>query len=370
MCMVDLILFTALAAFNGALAVPLVPLSPTLDIRIKCRDSNATTFVRAVSTETDSEVQTVINTGLSAATIYTTTDTVCPGGSADCLAGVATVLVIPATLTVASSTIYSAETETVLEWGTTIHTLTQTDCPGLKRLDCVVKVNTVVLLPVTTTDPEVSPLATLTRSFPSGISSTFTSVLTPANKPTSTAPSSTASVGDFSHTMGATSRNRTQIILGGILGGLSLLGIMVAIIFMLRRRRLQTTKPGFQPDFRSMFSVEATHPEFEGFVSNTTSQSTSPPASTVDHGMFEKALVWRANLQQQVHQIEGEIAELQRITTRFRVANPSGMNTEAAGDNVHAEGTANMQIAALRARVQELEDERDATEAPPGYFDQ
>ncbi|KAJ7658247.1 hypothetical protein DFH06DRAFT_448278 [Mycena polygramma] len=161
---VYLFLFAAPAAFNGALAVPLEPLSPNLNIR------NAATSVRGVSTETDTEVQTVINTELSAATIYTTTDTVCPQGSADCVAGVATVLVIPATLTVASSTIYSADTETLLESGTTIRTLTQTDCPGLKRLDCVVEVNTEVLLPVTTTDPEVSPPTTLTRSFPSGIS--------------------------------------------------------------------------------------------------------------------------------------------------------------------------------------------------------
>ncbi|KAJ7658248.1 hypothetical protein DFH06DRAFT_1297609 [Mycena polygramma] len=391
---VSLMLFIPLAASDGALAVPLVPLSPNGTVF----PAGAQRFIEtgaalriasepiSFSTETTASVF-----GLTAAQISTTTATTCPSGSTECVVAVNTIIDVPDTdsgstgtffpgpftltviepFIVSTQTLNGIETESVTESAATIFTHTETDCPaGTKSTDCVVEVNTVLLLPAPTADG--FPV-TFTEVTPSSAYSVAVSSFAPVARPNSATPA--ASVGESSPTADAAahkqSRKHTQILLGGLLGGLSLVGIIVAILFMFRRRRLQTTKPGVQPDFQSLFSLEAPHPaEFEGFVSNATSQRASVPVSTVDHGRFEKALVRRVNLQQQVHRIEAEIAELQRVTTRFRVTNPG---TEAVGDYLNTEVTATAQMAALRARVQELENERDAMwvgEAPPGYFDQ
>ncbi|KAJ7673956.1 hypothetical protein DFH06DRAFT_1319074 [Mycena polygramma] len=279
------------------------------------------------------------------------------------------------TLTDTIQTTVTRTTSVTSTWtGLTQATVTeaQTACPDVNN--CIVFLTITTLVPAAT-----SPPAPVTTTTPPSLTPTPTSSSdassAPADKPNPTTPSATASLGDAvptSRVAASTDKqphSRTQVLVGGLLGGLCFVGTIIAILFMLRRRRLQQQKRD------SQFLVDPEQPnplpQSDDLVSNGVSQSSSPtPLSAIDSGMAEKAVFRRADLQQQVQQIEAEMAELQRVGTRSNVANPSDSGSEPAGGSSNTQATPNAQLAVLRARVLELERQRDLMwdgEAPPGY---
>ncbi|KAJ7480784.1 hypothetical protein FB451DRAFT_1171370 [Mycena latifolia] len=91
--------------------------------------------------------------------------------------------------------------------------------------------------------------------------------------------------------------------------------------------------------------------------------SPSPSASTTarDTSTAEKALLRRADLEQQVRQMQAEMAELQRIAGQVDAPPPA---PELAGPPT------TQQLDLLRARIGELESKREfmwMEDAPPGY---
>ncbi|KAJ7637370.1 hypothetical protein DFH06DRAFT_1478834 [Mycena polygramma] len=353
-----LIFFAALAGRKMAVALPLVPLSLTFNIGnvdlphgpdpgqfgpgtviLPSSSIFETTFlgpgpVVTSTTQPSSTVDTSTQPGLGGIPITSGTNTFIEDTS---------------TWTGLSQSISAVETDTACL------------SPG----NCAVDLNVIVLVPASTS---VQP--TITNSVPAQTSST-------ANGPSSTAPSSNHPPGassPTSSTLAATfsskqTHNRTQILLGGILGGLSSLAIIVAILFMLRRRRLQRQ----QRDSQFLVDPEEPNPpQPDTVVPDSVSESVIPTIeSGVHSGIGEKALFRRAELQQQVQQIEDQMAELQRVATRFNVANPSSSDRKSVGGGANGvEVAPNTQLATLRARVRELESQRDSMwggEAPPGY---
>ncbi|KAJ7676965.1 hypothetical protein DFH06DRAFT_616254 [Mycena polygramma] len=256
-----------------------------------------------------------------------------------------------------------------------------------------------------TSAPPLSTSSSSTISRPSAAASTLTSASS------TVAPSAASASSPAASPIGAASAQKrskkTQAVVGGILGTLCILGIACAIFFMLRRRRLQGTHRFFKFDaeaaprlvapkwtkrflhFRFPFrggaeaSVRPVTPESQSpshMHEVGTDAVTSPPEvesrtaiprvpvppvdvpvpPIVEPGeLSEKTLLHRAELEQ-VRRLQEEVAQQEGAQTSSNGATSRGP-------------TPSTQLALLRARVLQLESERNMLswsgvgEAPPGY---
>ncbi|KAJ7152128.1 hypothetical protein C8R46DRAFT_484953 [Mycena filopes] len=156
------------------------------------------------------------------------------------------------------------------------------------------------------------------------------------------------------------SRKHTQAVVGGVLGTLAAVGVLVAILFMFRRRRLQQEH---RRNWRFLSDVETPAPA---------PMLVPPPPAPAASGESrpeedEKAVLRRAELQ---HVEEEMTVALRRLTLQQQQQVPAQGSSATGGEADPLE-----QLAVLRARVRELELQRrelmvSIGEAPPGYCQQ
>ncbi|KAJ7437779.1 hypothetical protein FB451DRAFT_1193029 [Mycena latifolia] len=145
----------------------------------------------------------------------------------------------------------------------------------------------------------------------------------------------------------------------------SLLAILGPILFMLRRRRLRRN----QRDAQFLVDPEASaasDSETSGLTPHPLSPSPSASTTASDTSTAKKALLRRADLEQQVHQMQAEMAELQRIARQVNAPSPA---PESAREP-EPPTTQQLDLLQLRARIGELESQREFVwmeDAPPGY---
>ncbi|KAJ7152082.1 hypothetical protein C8R46DRAFT_1357675 [Mycena filopes] len=231
-------------------------------------------------------------------------------------------------------------------------------------------------VPVTITKTVVSiqPTSTTSSASSSPASSSNTPSASSSTLPSSTPTSSTTALPTSSSSTGSQSRTRskrTQALVGGLLGALSAVGIALAILFMLRRRRLGRTQQR-QRAWQVLVDPEAARaPASEGGGSDSDSGTVgsvvaavppqSPvPARTIDNAVNEKIVLRhdddpQPGARMAVEPLAGEMSSV--------------VDSDGAGAHTL---TPREQLAILRARVQELESlrvavGRPASEALPGY---
>ncbi|KAJ7752623.1 hypothetical protein B0H16DRAFT_788557 [Mycena metata] len=222
-----------------------------------------------------------------------------------------------------------------------------------------VTASAIIFIPAPTRGPATSTTVTAATSAP-----TQTSPSASVDQPSSSSPPAPTTTSSELPALKPNHSNRTQALIGGILGGLAAVGIAVAILFMLRRRRLQKR----QRDSRWLVDP-----------ATMTSRESEGPASAlgagapVGHGEYlgEKAVLLRAELERQLRVAQEE------VTTR-RLTMTGGPIVQAASASETGGSTTTLspeqQLAILTARVKELENQQRqfalAEIAPPDYFAQ
>ncbi|KAJ7487041.1 hypothetical protein FB451DRAFT_1535430 [Mycena latifolia] len=147
--------------------------------------------------------------------------------------------------------------------------------------------------------------------------------------------------------------HRRHALLGGILGGLWLLGILGALLFMLRRRRLRRN----QRDSKFLIDPEASPaPESRALLRpSSPSSPPSPISRDVDHAIAERRSSVAPTSRSRVRHIQEKMDEMQRM-----IIEPV---REYALPAAH-------QIDLLRGRIRKLESQHELMwmeDAPPGY---
>ncbi|KAJ7676964.1 hypothetical protein DFH06DRAFT_1169436 [Mycena polygramma] len=197
------------------------------------------------------------------------------------------------------------------------------------------------------------------------------------------------------------SSNKTQALVGGILGTLCILGIGVALFLMFRRRRLQGGHRFFRFDaeaaprlivpqwtkrflqFRYPFQGNAEAPARPGAP-----ESPSQPQILETYGETNPAQIESSSedvpvvpisepgeLSEKTLLHHAELEQVQRLQDNIpqQEAAPPLMNAPATDGAADTESTPSAELAMLRARVLQLENERNvllwagAEEAPPEY---
>ncbi|KAJ7152102.1 hypothetical protein C8R46DRAFT_1357692 [Mycena filopes] len=204
-------------------------------------------------------------------------------------------------------------------------------CPTNESLECnysfgynTVTVNTAATLVLVEFAPANNFPATRTKT---GVST----------QPTATPASSQSSTGAQSRSRS----KRTQALVGGLLGGLSAVGIALAILFMLRRRRLGRT----QPHAWQVFADPEAAPGFEGGSDSGTSAVDEKPVLE-DDGPQPTA------------------------RTVMETAPPLAAEMSGVANGADATEVSNLREQVI-PRAQELESlpvGRPASDPPPGYF--